>query len=195
MWEGIRYTIIPNSRILNASNNFESISLDIFADDSSLEFFGILLDNHTYDCIPVSCNVNISGSPAGGVATVKINLSSVGSFDIHYFFKKAGFNLQYIHGSTTGVDILTALFGENLGIILEDLGEDLRTESMRSVFAAIVITALCVLAGQLGVIGIGLLFVAILGTMAFTLAGFITPVLGVITITVGLFAFFVFMKE
>ncbi|KKK52825.1 hypothetical protein LCGC14_3101030, partial [marine sediment metagenome] len=105
-YEGIRYTISPAARVLNASGLFRDISLTIFDSTSSLEFFGLQIINHSYECIPANCITNITGSPAGGTATVKINLSEEGSFDTQYFFKRNGFDLQFINGQISSVRFL-----------------------------------------------------------------------------------------
>ncbi len=191
-YEGIRYIISPKSRILNITNKFRDMSFNIFDGSSSLEFFGLQIIDHNFTCIPANCITNISGSPAGGTAVVQINLSSVGNFDTIYFFKRNGFPIQFVNGQEYSAQFLIGdRLADNLGVISDNLG----TPIMRSIFAAILITVLCVLASQMGVIGMGLVVVVSLGTMFFMLTGFINPMLAMITIFSGITLFVVLGRD
>ncbi len=191
-YEGIRYTISPAARVLNASGLFRDISLTIFDSTSSLEFFGLQIINHSYECIPANCITNITGSPAGGTATVKINLSEEGSFDTQYFFKRNGFDLQFINGQISSVRFL---IGDRLTDNFETIGRNLGTDTMRSIFAAVLITVLVVLTSQMGVVGSGFLVVISLGTIFFMLLGFIPKMVAMITLFFGLGLYFVLGRE
>ena len=191
-YEGIRYTISPKDRVLNASGLFRDISFTVFDGESSLEFFGLQIINHTYTCIPASCTTNITSSPAGGTAIVQINLSEPGSFDTLYFFKRNGFPLQFINGQRSSVRFL---IGDRLADNLEDIRGNLGTPVMMAIFAAILITILCVLASQMGVVGLGLLVVISFGTIFFMLTGFIEPMVSMITLFFGIAVFFVLGRD
>ena len=196
VWEGIQYTLIPNQRIFNISNTSVNISLDIFADDSSLEWFAVLLDQHNYTCIPASCLTNISNSPAGGRATVAIKGNFTGTFDVHYFFKRTGFDTQYIHGSLYGFQIVAKLFGENMANWLDKFTDGLggRTEGKIALafLAAISTAVLCAVAAGFGVAGIALVMVALFGNFFFMIAGFINPFIAIAIAIVGISTYFVF---
>ena len=191
-YEGIRYTISPAARILNASGNFENISFTIFDGTSSLEYFGLNIINHSYECIPASCITNISGSPAGGTATVQVKLNVTGSFDTLYFFKRNGFPIQFINGQVTSVRFL---IGDRLADNFAVIGANLGTPVMRAIFAAILITVFAVLASQLGVIGLGLMMVISFGTIFFMLLGFIPRMVAMITLFFGIAIYFVLGRE
>ena len=191
-YEGIRYTISPAARILNASGLFRDMSFTIFDGTSSLEFFGLQIINHSYTCIPADCTTNITGSPAGGTATVQINLSEEGSFDTLYFFKRNGFPLQFINGQISSVRFL---IGDRLTENFETIGDNLGSPVMRAIFAAILITILCVLASQMGVVGLGLMLVISFGTIFFMLLGFIPRMVAMITLFFGVAIFFVLGRE
>ena len=191
-YEGIRYTISPAARVLNASGKFRDISFTIFDGTSSLEFFGLQVINHSYTCIPADCLTNITGSPAGGTATVQVNLSEPGSFDTLYFFKRNGFPLQFINGQRSSVRFL---IGDRLADNFQVIGENLGTPVMRSIFAAILITVLTVLASQMGVVGLGLMLVISFGTIFFMLLGFIPRMVAMITLFFGIAIYFVLGKE
>ena len=191
-FEGIRYTISPAARVVNASGVFENFSLTIFDGGSSLEFFGLQIINNSYTCIPANCITNISGSPAGGTAVVQINLTGEGSFDTLYFYKRNGFPLQFINGQRTSVRFL---IGDRLEENFRTIGDNLGTPVMRSIFAAILITVLVVLASQIGVIGLGLMFVISFGTIFFMLLGFIPRMVGMITLFFGIAIYFVLGRE
>ncbi len=192
IYEGIRYTISPADRVLNASGIFEDISLTVFDGGSSLQFFGLQITNHSYDCIPANCITNITGSPAGGTAVVQINLSEEGSFDTLYFFKRNGFPLQFINGQRSSVRFL---IGDRLAENFQVIGANLGTPVMRAIFAAILITILCVLASQIGVVGLGLMLVISFGTIFFMLLGFIPKMVAMITLFFGVAIFFVLGGE
>ncbi len=191
-YEGIRYTISPAARVLNASGLFRDISFTVFDGTSSLEFFGLQIINHSYTCIPANCLTNITGSPAGGTATVQINLSEAGSFDTFYFFKRNGFPLQFINGQRGSVRLL---IGDRLADNFATIGVNLGTPVMRSIFATILITVLVVLASQMGVIGLGLMLVISFGTIFFMLLGFIPRMVAMITLFFGVAIFFVLGRE
>ncbi|KKN42281.1 hypothetical protein LCGC14_0714810 [marine sediment metagenome] len=191
-YEGIRYTISPAARVLNASGKFRDISLTIFDGTSSLEFFGLQITNHSYTCIPADCITNITGSPAGGTAVVQINLSEEGSFTRSYFFKRNGFPLQFINVEKTSVRFL---IGDRLEENFRIIGANLGTPVMRAIFAAILITVFAVLASQIGVIGLGLMLVISFGTIFFMLLGFIPRMIGMITLFFGIAIYFVLGKE
>ena len=192
LYEGIRYTISPAARILNASGLFRDISFTIVDGTSSLDFFGLQIINHSYTCIPADCTTNISGSPAGGTAVVQINLSEEGSFDTLYFFKRNGFPLQFINGQVSSVRFL---IGDRLTENFETIGDNLGSPVMRAIFAAILITILCVLASQMGVVGLGLMLVISFGTIFFMLLGFIPRMVAMITLFFGVAIFFVLGRE
>ncbi len=191
-YEGIRYVISPAARVLNASRIFEDISLTIFDSTSSLEYFGLEIVNHSYTCIPSNCITNLTASPAGGTATVQLNLSVEGSFDTLYFFKRNGFPLQFINGQRSSVRFL---IGDRLEENFRVIGDNLGTPVMRSIFAAILITVLAVLASQIGVIGLGLMLVISFGTIFFMLLGFIPRMVGMITLFFGVAIYFVLGSE
>jgi hypothetical protein len=184
VYEGIQYKFGPSDMTLNVTQVPYNIFLDIFADDSSLEYFGVQLTNHSYTCIPASCITNISGSPAGGVATVQLIGNETGTFDVVYFFKRSGFNVQYIHGSLK--QLIVFIVGERLADRLAELRANLGSELMATIFAAIMTTILVVLAAQFGVAGTALMGVATFGNMFFIAAKFINPVIGIILIIVGI---------
>ena len=191
-YEGIRYTISPAARVLNASGNFEDISFTIFDSTSSLEFFGLQIINHSYTCIPANCITNISGSPAGGTAVVQVKLNFTGSFDTLYFFKRNGFPLQFINGQRSSVRLL---IGDRLADNFKVIGDNLGTPVMRSIFAAILITVLAVLASQIGIVGLGLMLVISFGTIFFMLLGFIPRMVAMITLFFGVSIYFVLGSE
>ena len=188
----IRYTILPAARVLNASGLFRDISIIFFDSTSSLEFFGLEIMDHNYTCIPANCITNLTGSPAGGTAVVQINLSEEGTFDTLYFFKRNGFPLQFINGQRSSVRFL---IGDRLTDNFATISENLGTPIMRSIFAAILITVLAVLASQIGIIGLGLIMVISFGTIFFMLLGFIPKMVGMITLFFGVAIFFVLGRE
>ncbi len=190
-YEGIRYTISPAARVLNASGN-RNISITIFDSESSLEFFGLEIVNHSYACVPANCLTNVSGSPAGGTAIVQINLNTTGSFDTQYFFKRNGFPIQFINGQRSSVRFL---IGDRLATNFQTIGDNLGTPVMRAIFAAILITVLAVLASQIGVVGLGLMLVISFGTIFFMLLGFIPKMVAMITLFFGVAIYFVLGRE
>lgn len=195
VYEGIRYTLVPKERILNISLAARDIQLDIFADDSSLEWFGLFIDGHNYTCVPVSCRTNITVSPSGGLATVQIFANVTGQFDVHYFYKRVGFDTQFIHGTLYGVVLLEALVGQNVAKVMLGLKNQLGTKNMVTIVAGISNAALAALASQMGIAGIPLILVVVLGTLFFTIIGFIQPIVGVIVVIVGLTVYFVLSRD
>jgi len=195
VYDGIFYSIGPRDRILNVSMDPVSVTLDIFADDSSLEYWGIFIDDHNFTCVPASCLSNITGSPAGGLTTVTILGNETGTFDVHYFFKRSGFDIQYMHGIDYTFVILKAIFGENFANIMANLRRDMKTQVMLSIVGAIAIAGLCAIASQIGIIGIGLVMVSVLATIVFMLAGFVDPFTGIIMVVVGIATFFVTARD
>ncbi len=189
VWEGIRYTLTPRDKVLNVSQTPREIKLDIFADDSSLEWFSVFVDNHTYDCTPASCILNVTGSPAGGSASVFLTANTTGQFDVHYSFKRSGFEAQRIHGTLYGVVIIEALLGENVGTIFTRLRGDLGSRVMLAIIAAVMTTAMCAIAASLGIVGIPLVLIATFGNLFFIITGFIPKVMGIIIVIVGIMAY------
>ncbi len=199
VWEGIIYSLKPRQRVFNISTVPLEVSIDLFADDGSLEYFGVFIDGHSFTCVPASCVSNITGSPFGGLATVNITGSSEGSFDVHYFFKRNGFNVQFFHGDLYWFQLFIAIFGDNIANWLEQLVDGLggRADSkvMLSIFAAILTAVLVVIASQLGVIGLPLVLVAVIGNIFFVLARMIPIFTGIVTIIVGIFAYIVLARD
>lgn len=199
VWEGIRYTLFPKQRLHNVSLTPLTIGIDILSTDSSLEYFGVLIDNHSFTCVPASCVSNITGSPAGGVAQVTILGNTTGVFDVHYFFKKSGFELQYITGDLFGFIIIAELFGTNLANWLntfaEGLGGKETAKPMLAILAAVLTTVLIVIASQFGIIGIPLVLIAVFGNLFFMIAGFIPAFVAVVSTIVGLSIYFVLGRD
>ncbi len=191
IFEGIRYVITPAARVLNSTNTTQNISFSVFDPTSSLEFFGLEIVDSNFTCTPADCIGNITGSPAGGTTTVGVLLNGTGEFAAHFFIKRNGFDLQFINKRRWGVDFLTALIGKNIVTSFTNLGEQMGTPVMRSIFAAILITTLCALASQMGVVGLGLVFVAALGNLFFMLLGFIDIFIGLIIMIFALSIYFV----
>ena len=195
VYEGIRYTLSPKEIILNITESYYNISIDIFSDDSSLQYFGVFIDHHNYTCVPANCISNITGSPAGGVATVRIYANETGEFDVHYFFKRSGFDTQYITGLYYNVQLLKGLLGTNINNWLEDIHTNLGSDLMRNIFAAIITIVLCVLAASFGVGGISLVLIVVLANLFFSIAGFINPFVAINTIILGLASWIVLGRD
>ncbi len=194
-FEGVRYVITPAARVLNVTNIIQNISFAVFDSANSLEFFGMEIVDTNFTCVPASCISNISGSAAGGQARVGLLLNSTGSFAAHFFFKRNGFDLQFVNKRRWGVDVISAFVGKELAVSFFNLGQELGTPAMRSVFAAILITTLCALAAQMGVLGLGLVFVSALGNLFFMLVGFIDVFLGLIIMIFALSVYFVLGRD
>ena len=199
VWEGIIYTLRPRLRVFNVSDDVE-IKIDLFADDGSLEYFGIFIDGHSFTCIPASCVSNITGSPFGGIATVNITGTVEGTFDVHYFFKRGGFDVQFIHGDLYGFVLFQVLFGDNIANWLNQLIDGLggsgdNSKIMLGIIAAIVTVVMVVVASQLGIAGISLVMIAVFGNLFFMLAGMIPKFTAIVTIIVGIFAYIILARE
>ena len=194
VYEGLVYTITPKDRIINVTDLNTSITLNIFDGSSSLEWFGIELVNHSYVCTPANCIGNVTGSPAGGSVTVQIAINETGTLGAHFFIKRNGFPLQFLNRRNWIARVFEALVGESVFQSFLNFGNNLGTPNMRAVIAGVLNTVLIILAAQFGVIGLGLLFVACLGTMFFMAVGFIDLFIGMIILIFGLAIYFVISR-
>jgi len=197
VYEGIRYSIYPKTRVLNKTGAWQDITFSIYAGDSSLEYFGVIITDTNLTCNPASCITNVSGSPAGGSATVQIKLNQTDAFKVHFFFKRSGWETQYVNQRWYEV-VFLMFAGKTAITIFENLKDVLGGEDaygMKAVFAAVGTTAIIIVGSQMGIIGIGLLAMAIIGTVFFMFMGFIPLMVGGITLVVGVALFIVFGRD
>lgn len=195
VFQGISYRLYPKDRILNVTDEFVPIILDIYASDSSLEWYAVRLTNHSYECIPSSCLHNVTGNPSGGTAMVQIKGNYSGTFDVEYIFKRTGFGVQYIHGSLYGFQIIEAFLGHNFAVFVEELRSSVGGKVALAVLAGVGTAALVALASQMGIVGLGVLLVVVMANIFFTLAGFIDGIIGMITIIVGILLYVILARD
>ena len=194
VYQNVMFSISPTKRVLNKTGLYENITFSVYDTDSSLEYFGLYLDNvGNFTCVPDSCKVNITGSPAGGTATVKIKLNKTGKFSAHYFFKKAGYEEQYINQNWFSVENLMQI-AYNLFDFADELATNFGGEAMKIVFSIAIVSVLCVLAAQIGLFGIPLVLVASVGLIFFMLIHFINVFLGLFVLFFGI-GIYVFLSE
>jgi hypothetical protein len=187
VYQEIWYSLYPSTRQLNISAVARSISLNIYSSDSTLEYYGVYLTDHSYVCVPASCKTNISSSASGGTASVSILANSAGSFDVHYFFKKQGFDVQYIHGSIYWVLDLHGVISNNAHTILAGLRNQFKNAPiMMGVLAMGMTVGLVAIAAQVGIMGVPLLVVVLLAHAVFMFLGFIPWMISMVTIIIGL---------
>lgn len=195
LYEGISYSLKPSAHVFNRTNQFVNFTFGIYADDNSLEYFGIQVTNTTLPCYPAICLINVSTTGAGGVATLGVNMSSLQRFELSLFMKRRGFEMQVINGDSNSVeDIASFLFG-TVADRFNELSAGLNSPALKAVIASFGIVALCVIAAQLGVIGAGLVIAAMLATVFFTIVGYISVFIGLTVGIIGVLAFLVSSRD
>jgi len=186
-YKGIVYSISPINRSLQITNDWTNFSLDIHSSLSDLEYYGLEVKGHNYECYPASCKSNITGA-SGGIATVSVRGNTTGKVQIDFFFKRSGRELQYINAKWYDfADLIESLI--NIQIQFKNLKEQLGGEAIVSFASTFVISGVAVAGAQMGIIGFPILLLIGMATIFFMAVGFINPVIGIFMILFGTFIY------
>lgn len=195
VFDGITYSISPSDRVLNASGKYRNVTFTLSSSDPSIEYFGLLLYDHSFTCVPASCKHNVSGSVYGGTAVVGVLLDANSSFNAHFFYKRTGFDLQYVNARIYSVELLRFFSSQNLFEVMASLRSGMGGGAVATLFASVMMVVLMVLAAQMGIFGMGLVLVAMMGAIFFMLTGFLALLPGVITVIVGVAVYVAFARQ
>lgn len=191
VYEGMTYSIKPSASIFNVTNQFVNFTFSIYSNDNTLQWFGIQVSNTTYACNPASCISNQTTAGYGGEATLGVNISQEGYFELALFYKRTGFEPQQIQGDMKyGRAILSFLFG-TVADRFAELSSGIHSPALKAVIASFGVVTLCVIAAQFGVVGAGLIIAALFGTVFFVMVGFINLFVGFAIAIVGVLAFMI----
>lgn len=182
-YEGLRYKILPATTAFNVSNVNQTLSFEL--DGPGLEYFGMNLTSVDGLCFPDSC-VNISYSSTGGKVSIDLYINETGIFYGSFFFKRPNEDVIYINDYVYK-EVHFIATSRSVVTLFETIREH-TTLNQRTFIAALAISILCVIGAQLGIIGIGAIMLAVLGTIFFSLPmiGFIHPFVGIVLSTAGL---------
>jgi len=182
-YAGTRYKIEPGRTFVNISQSYQPFKFTL--ESNSLEFWGINISRTNYSCIPTNCS-NISSAANGGIATVWVNVSEVGSFYMHLFFKKEGQEITFINQvKYFGGQIQTALRSS------VQLFQDIKANTsplVRTVLVGLGTVVLIGIATAAGVAGPPIIAIAVFANIFFALPviGFINPIFGLLVSITGL---------
>lgn len=112
----ITYLLLPNRTVINAGENVNFSIITSSLGGTVQNYFGL---NTTY--LGIQYKTNISGSPAGGTASITLNLNnaSFSTISIGYFISVSGENIVYINrdfylSNITAINATIIGFEENL---------------------------------------------------------------------------------
>lgn len=177
----VSYTILPADNILQPQQN-QNISIITSSPDGFITYFGLNSSfNSTIERI-----TNVSGSPAGGTATILINTSAHNSttIPVDFFIKVAGRDIIEVHR-----DFRTSLFvepGNASAVSRADKYKDQFTDVGKSLIIVVVAVAVILSLAEVGAPAI-INGVAGAGIIIFG------AIIGWISITVGIIVAFITM--
>lgn len=185
-YSGFRYKIIPSGNIFNISQDF--INFTFIVEGNSLEFWGMNLTRHTFECIPADCS-NVSTSPTGGNVTVRIRVNTTGRFYTELFFKQTGQELIRINAWPND-GIIAVRAARSILATIEQIREN-TSPNVRAVLVASTQSIFVAVASSVGLIGFPLMVIATFILIFFSLPviGFINPIFGLFMALAGLFMY------
>ena len=191
VFEGIAYTITPTNRSTNVSQAYTDFRLDIYSSLSDLELFGVRVFEHNYTCIPASCTTNVTGSPAGGSAIVKVKGNATGTVRIDVYYKRTDYPITYLNFNIYSfVDALKAMASS-----LWESMKTVKSEHSNIMLALISIVGTIALLGtaaEIGIYGLPLIVVAAFGLIFFAIIGFLNPLIVGLSLILGGVVYFKF---
>ena len=163
--EGIIYIIKPKENQLDTSEAYQQLQFTILNSFSDFEYFGMKIINSPYQCVPSNCMVNSTSANGGSVILeVKANVSN--TVGVNYFFKRSGYNLQYINDRPYVFGRIEGRVG-NVIDSYRSFENELGGKALILVVRTFLISGLVVVGAQMGIVGLGLLIVYIIGTIFF----------------------------
>lgn len=182
-YSGFRYKIIPDGNVFNITDEFQNFTF--ITEGSDLEFWGMNLTRHSFECIPADCS-SVSTLENGGNVTVSIKLNESGRFYTDLFFKKEGQPLIRINSWPNDAIQLTAATRS-----LVQLFADIRDNTSPNIRAVVVATVQAVAIAIAASVGLGGMVLAVISTLIiifFSLPpiNFIHPLFGFLIAVLGL---------
>jgi len=191
VFEGIAYTITPTNRSTNVSQNYTDFRLDIYSSNSDLELFGVRTFDHDYVCIPASCTQNITGSPAGGSAIVRVKGNTTGTVKIDVYYKRTDYPITYLNFNIFSFVDALAAHARSLWASMNAVKEDY-SPIMLALIAIVGTIMLLGTAAEIGIYGLPLIVIAAFGLIFFALVGFINPLIVGLSLILGGIVYFRF---
>ncbi len=184
VYEGIAYSITPINRSTNVSQSYSDFRLDIYSSNSDLEVFGVRTFGHNYTCIPASCTTNVTGSPAGGSAIVRVKGNTTGTVKIDVYYKRIGYPIVYLNFNI--YSFIEALRANARSMWqLRNQFLDRFSPIMLSLIAIIGTIMLLGTAAEIGVYGLPLIVIAAFGLILFAVLGFLNPLIVGLSLILG----------
>lgn len=186
VYSGIRFKLqyngvdgLPTS--FNITQEYQNITFIVEGDN--LEEIGVNLTEHSYICLPASCE-NITTTTTGQASiTISIMANYTGGFNTQFFFRTTGGKRIYVNDGFIKVVPFITLANPTL----EDMIQDIKDNTSPNV-RTVIVTGISLLAtgigSTLGLIGTALILPALFITIFASLPGIelINPLLGLIMI-------------
>lgn len=153
-------------------------------DSNNIEYFGINLTDHDFECDPASCSA-VGSTQNGGNVTVGIKLDHVGRFYTSLYFKKIGEQLVFINKYPNDATVYQVAT-RSLINLMQDI-RDNTSPNVRAGIAALISVVLIGIGVSIGISGWPLFLMAILANIFLSLPmiGFINPLFGAFTTIAG----------
>jgi len=191
VFEGIAYTITPTNRSTNVSQDYTDFRLDIYSSNSDLELFGVRTFDHGYVCIPASCEQNITGSPAGGSAIVRVKGNTTGTVKIDVYYKRIGYPITYLNFNIYSFIEALKAHASSLWESMKEIKDDY-SPIMLALISIVGTIMLLGTAAEIGIYGLPLIVIAAFGLIFFAIVGFINPFIVGLSLILGGIVYFRF---
>jgi len=191
VFEGIAYTITPTNRSRNVSENYTDFRLDIYSSNSDLELFGVRTFDHNYTCIPASCTQNITGSPAGGSAIVRVKGNTTGTVKIDVYYKRTDYPITYLNFNIFSFVNALVANARSLWASMNTIKGDY-SPIMLALISIVGTIMLLGTAAEIGIYGLPLIVIAAFGLIFFAIVGFLSPFIVGLSLILGGIVYFRF---